>query len=283
MRHTMVRTALGALFTTALVAFPAQAQTAFTWENATELSLVSTGGNASSSSLGLKATLTGTAEPNALKFEVGGIRSETDLTTRVATGTQTDFTVAETTVSQITAENYFLRGRYDRELAAAYGFAGAGWARNTFAGVKNRYAFVAGLGRTFVDSESGRFKADVGGTYTIQKDVNPAPDANDAFGGARLTIDATRTVSESTDFASELQIDQNLEDTDDTRADWISSLTVALNERLAFKTSMQILFDSQPSLLSVPLVDGGGASIGTVTTPGDKVDNILTLTLVIKL
>lgn len=256
---------------------------AFAWENATELSFVSTGGNASSSSLGLKAALTGVGGQNTFKIELGGIRGETSVRTLTATGTPTNFLVNETTVSQLIAENYFVRGRYDRAFASAYAFTGAGWDRNTFAGVQNRYALVAGLGKTWADSETSRFKTDLGATYTIQKDVDPAPGADDGFGGLRFTGDAMRQLSESTDFLSALVVDQNVQDTEDLRADWINSLSVSLSERLAFKTSLQLLFDNQPSLLSVPLFDGGGAPNGNVLTPGDKVDNIITLALVIKL
>ena len=84
---------------------------AYTWENSTELSFVSTGGNASSSILGLKSTLTATGGRSAFKIEVGGIRGETTFRTRTATGSATNFTVDETTNSQLTAENYFARGR----------------------------------------------------------------------------------------------------------------------------------------------------------------------------
>ncbi len=53
-------------------------------------------------------------------------------------------------------------------------------------------------------------------------------------------------------------------------------------ERLAFKTSLQLLYDKQPSLESIGLLDAGGVPTGTdVLTPGDKVDNILTVALVI--
>ena len=79
-------------------------------------------------------------------------------------------------------------------------------------------------------------------------------------------------------------VDENVEDTEDLRVDWINSLTVSLSERLAFKTSLQLLFDNQPALLSVMLLDAGGVATGTdVLTPGDKVDSILTLTLVISI
>jgi putative salt-induced outer membrane protein YdiY len=277
---------LVALTVTALGSPRAAAQDdGFTWENSTELSFISTGGNASASSFGLKASMTGTGGPNEFKLEAGGIRSESDLKVRTATGTASDFDVTEVSVHSVTAENYFLRGRYDRELEHAFAFSGAGWERNTFAGVKNRFSFVAGIGRTLFNWEDeGHLKADVGGTYTIQKDVDPEPDADESFGGIRVTVDAKRAVTPSTDYESALVVDENLEDTDDLRADWINSITVGLNERLAFKTSLQLLYDHKPSNIGVPLFDAGGNPTGqNVLTPGEELDHIVTLTLVIKL
>jgi hypothetical protein len=135
-----------------------------------------------------------------------------------------------------------------------------------------------------VDGESGRFKTDVGVTYTVQKDVDPAPGADDAFGGVRFSVDAARRVSSNVDYASVLLVDENLEETEDLRADWTNSVSVALTDALAFKTSLQLLFDNQPALIAVPLFTGGGAPTGTnVLTPGDEVDSVLTVALVIKL
>ena len=72
-----------------------------------------------------------------------------------------------------------------------------------------------------------------------------------------------------------LVVDENLNDTEDLRADWTNSLTVAMSERLALKTSLQVLFDNQPSLTAVPLGDS------EVLTPLDKVDSIFTVALVV--
>lgn len=219
-----------------------------------------------------------------MKLELGGIRGETSVSDRTATGNATNPTVVETTTSTLTAASYFVRGRYDRSFTNVYVFTGAGWDRNTFAGVLNRYTFAAGLGRAWVDGDAGRFKTDISGTYTTQKDVDPAPGADDAFGGVRLSIDAMRPLSESAVFESVLLADQNLEDTDDYRGDWISSLAVSLSSTLAFKTSLQLLYDHQPALLPVPLLDGAGIPTGTdVLTPGDKVDSVVTVALVIAL
>lgn len=274
--------AVGAIFTVTVL--EAQTPDAFEWQNATELSFVSTGGNASSSTLGVQATLGGTGGVHTVSFAAGGVRGATEFVTRTATGTAGSFTVLEDRQSELTAENYFLRGRYERDLGGAYGFSGAGWDRNTFAGVQNRYALVAGVGRTWVEGDAGTFKTDLGATYTIQKDVDPAPGADDAFGGLRLSIEAARPLTATTDFASTLIIDENIEQTDDFRTDWVNSLSVSVSESLALKTSLQLLYDGLPSQLSVPLVDGGGVPTGTnVLSPGDSVDTVFTFTLVIKL
>ena len=97
-----MRSASFALLVAVLVAQPVRAQ-GFVWENATELSFVSTGGNASSTTFGVKGSLTGTGEPNTMKIEIGGIRASSDVTTRRATGTPASFTVTETSDSKVTA------------------------------------------------------------------------------------------------------------------------------------------------------------------------------------
>lgn len=278
------RIVLALALLTALPAAAGAQETAWTWENATELSFVSTGGNASSSTLGLKGTLAGAGGANRFKVEVGGIRAESERTLRTATGDETSFVISALTTSELTAESYFARARYDRELGAGFVFAGSGWERNTFAGIQNRYALVGGVGRTWVEGETGRLKTDLGGTYTIQKDVDPVPGADDSYGGLRATIDATRRLSESTDLASILIADENLEERGDLRVDWSTSIAVAISQGLALKTSYQVLFDSEPAFIRVPLVDGAGTPTGgNVLTPGEKVDTVMTVALVIKL
>jgi putative salt-induced outer membrane protein YdiY len=270
-----------------LVALPvfAQAQDAgFSWSNATEVSYVSTSGNASSSTLGLKGTLEGSGGANEFKFEVGGVRASSDLTTRIAVGTVDDFDIFEDVRSEKTAESYFARGRYDRSFGAGFAFAGAGWDRNTFAGIQNRTQFMSGLGRTFVEGDNGRFKADAGLTYTMQKDVDPVPGAKEGFGGWRVSLDAVRRISQTSDFRSELVVNNSFEDTSDVRADWVNSLSVSINSALALKTSLQLLWDNVPAQIGVPLETTGGAPTGTnVLTPSEGLDTVLTLALVIRL
>lgn len=252
-------------------------ETGFTWDNGTELGFVTTSGNSSQTTFSLKSSLTGTGDPSTVKITVGGIRASS--TTRTAQGTAADFDIIER--DETSAENYFARSRYDHDLGQGFAFGGVGWERNTFAGFDNRFSIVAGFGRSWVDTETSRFKTDLGGTYTFQEDVGDAP--KDDFGGLRATIEATRALSETTDLESTVVFDENLKDTDDFRVDWTSSVAVALTEGLALKTSYQLFFDNAPALVQLPLVDAGGNAAGKVAVRGDGIDTYVTLSLVIKL
>ncbi len=254
------------------------------WDNATEFSYVATAGNASSNTLGLKSTLTSSNSGGTFKLEVGGIRASSNFTTRTAVGTSDDFVVNKETRTEQSAANYFARSRYDRTLGGGFAFGGGGWERNTFAGVNNRFSVVAGMGKSWVESGTGLFKTDLGATYTIQKDVEPDPLKSEGFVGLRATIEGARALTATTDLESTLVVDENLQNTENFRLDWIASIAVALTEGLAFKTSYQMLFDNAPALSGIPLLDGNGVPTGDqVQIPSQKVDSFVTLSLVIKL
>ena len=281
-------TRLSWIWVFALVCMPtlaaAQEPTGFTWQNSTEVSYVSTSGNASSQTFGLKGTLEGSGGPHELLFEVGGVRASSDVTTLRAIGTQGDFIIAETVRSETTAESYFARGRYDRSFGVGFGFVGGGWDRNTFSGIQNRFQIVGGVGRSFIDSDAGHLKADVGLTYTIQKDVEPAPGADEGFGGWRVSADAARQLTATSEFQSQVVMNSSFSEPDDVRLDWGNSLSVSINDALALKSSLQLIWDNVPALLSVPLETSGGVPTGTtVLTPSEKLDSVVTFTLVIRL
>ena len=256
-------------------AVAAQDGRALGWSNVTELSFVLSAGNASSSTFGFKDAAKHLWEMASFELSAGAVRSKSGTTTRIATGTPENFTVSETTETVITAENMFLKGRFDRTLGASvFLYGGAGWDRNTFAGIQNRYGFVGGAGRSWFDEDTRRFKADLGLTYTIQKDVVEKPGPENSFVGLRGSYDFLHKLTESTSFGSLLVLDESLKATDDFRADWTNSIAVAMSERLALKTSLQLLFDNTPALTAVPLGDG------EVLIPLGKTDTVFTVAIV---
>jgi putative salt-induced outer membrane protein YdiY len=245
------------------------------WKDVAELTFVLTSGNATSSTFGFKNTADYTWPNAAFKLSAGGVRTRSGTVTRTATGTPDNFTVSKTTDTRTTAESYFLKGRLDRNLSEAlFAFGGAGWDRNTFAGVNNRYAFVGGAGRSWFAEDTRHLKTDLGLTYTIQDDVVKNPDVDDSFLGLRASYDYLRKLTDNTEFTSVLVADQNLNETSDLRTDWTNSLAVAMSNRLALKTGYQLLYDKTPALVAVPLGDD------EVLVPLGKVDGVFTVAIV---
>jgi putative salt-induced outer membrane protein YdiY len=253
------------------------------WSDVAELSVVAARGNAESDTIGFKNVLTRTWERATFQLTASGLRAETGTITRFAVGTPDDFQVVENTDSELSAENYHLRGRYDRELNERwFWFAGAGWEKSEFAGIDNRYSVVAGAGTVWFDTGTVRFKTDYGATFTRQEDVVEDPSIDESFLGLRLSYDYWRKLTESTEYGSTLVVDENLDETDDLRADFTNWLGVAISERLALKVTYQLLYDRQPALRAVPLFSPGGVDTGTtVLAELDDLDSLLTVALVV--
>ena len=254
----------------------AQDERTLGWSDKAEVTFVLTAGNAIARTFGLKNTAERVWERTTFKVNAGAVRTESGTTTRTATGTPENFTVTEDTKTEVTAEHYFIKSRLDRKITdGVFMYGAADWDRNTFAGIQNRFGFVAGGGRQWFETDTRKLKTDLGLTYTIQDDVVETPGGEDSFLGLRGSYDLFHKLTETTDVTSVLVVDESLNDTEDLRADWTNSIAVAMSDRLALKTSLQVLFDNQPSLTSVPLGDS------EVLTPLDKVDSIFTVALVV--
>lgn len=249
------------------------------WFYTAELTFVLTAGNAEASTLGAGAGLRHVWQNAEFRLSGAGLRTESSTTTRTAVGTLSDFDVNEQSTSQTTAENYYVRSRFDRSLSSRFFvFGGAGWERNTFAGFDNRWGFVAGAGNSWVDGERTRFRTDYGGTLTIQDDI---VGESQTFGGLRFSADFWQQLTSTTQFLSALIVDENLKETDDLRGDWTNSLLISISETLAFRTSLQLLWDNLPSLTSVPLEFPAGTPTGeSVFVPLDELDTRFTVALV---
>lgn len=250
-----------------------------------EFSTVSTFGNSESLTLGLSTTLGHLWEKSEVRFEGGGIRTESTIKTRTATGTPQSFVVQDQRRTEKTAEAYYLRGRIDRTVNARFFlFGGADWLRNTFAGIDNRMLLAAGAGNTWIETEKTRFKTDAGITYSFQDDVFTNPLLKMNFPGVRLGYDLRSKLSETTDLESSLVGDWNLENTEDVRLNLVNAVAITINSKLALKPALKLLWQNTPSSTQVSLFDNAGAATGeTVLVPLHKLDSFFTLSLVLKL
>jgi putative salt-induced outer membrane protein YdiY len=243
------------------------------------------GGNSKSTTYGLGATLKRIMENSELRFDAGGNQTQSSLTTLSAIGTEGSFEVKEDTKTEKTAELFYARGRYDYNFSKHfYALGGLDWLRNKFAGIDSRFLIGAGVGNTWVDEETIRFKTDYSFTYTFQSDVVDNPFVKTKFPGLRLAYDFWDKLTASTEFESILICDWNLDNTKDVRVDFTNSLPIAISEMFILKPSFQLLWRNDPALTNVGLfaVDGTPAN-KNVLVALKEFDTLFSLTLVIKI
>jgi putative salt-induced outer membrane protein YdiY len=257
------------------------------WSDVAEFSWVQTAGNSETATFGLKNTLTRTWEKSKFKLSAGGIRAESTAETVRAFGDPDapDFDVDSVTTT--TAENYYLKGRYDRKITDRFfWYAGAGWDRNRPAGIDNRYMAKGGVGNIWFDREDMKFQTDYALTYTDQEDVFEQPDVDNKFVGLLFSWEYLNKIGENTTYENLLGIDANLEETSDYRIDMINSVAVAINAHLALKLSLQWLYDNEPAFKSIDLFDidpnlPGAILIGQAPYELDSLDTLFTASLVV--
>jgi putative salt-induced outer membrane protein YdiY len=279
--------AAGALPVLAQVPAPPAEKKFPQWHDTAELGWVATSGNSESSTIGLKNSLARENQHSLFELKLGGIRVESSTINLFAVGTATDFTREEDTQSATTAENYFLNGRYDRKITEKFfWFGGAGWDRNRFAGIDNRYVGFGGVGNIWVDSDRRKWRTDYSLTGTRQVNVVDDPTFDDTFGGVRLSSSFLQKFGahDVGSFTNDTILDENLNQTDDWRVNMTNAVAVNISSHLALKVSLQWLYDNAPSFKEVNLYAPADLTtpIGTVLVELDELDTLFTTALVIK-
>jgi len=257
------------------------------WSDTAELGWVATSGNSESSTFGLKNSLSRENEHSLFELKLGGIRVASTTINLFAVGTPTDFSREEDTETSTTAENYFLNGRYDRKITEKFfWFGGAGWDRNRFAGIDNRYVGFAGVGNIWVDTDRRKWRTDYSLTGTKQENVVDDPTFDDTFFGVRLSSSFLQKFGahDVGSFTNDTIVDENVDQTDDWRVNMTNAVAINMSSHLALKVSLQWLYDNAPSLKEVNLYDPGDLTtpIGTVLVELDELDTLFTTALVIK-
>jgi putative salt-induced outer membrane protein YdiY len=271
------------LFAALPVAAPALAEDPpkLGWSDTAEFSYVQTAGNSESSTLGLNNRLARRWENALFAFKLGAIRAESTTFERSAIGTIDDYYVDEQATSALTAENYYLNAQYDRKISDRLVWnAGAGWDRNTFAGIENRYAVFAGLGNVWINKETVKFKTDYSVTYTQRDEVVDDPSREENFAGFRFAWDYLNKFGDATTFTNTLVLDDNLQEMSDWRGDTTFAVAVAMSKTLALKASLRFLYANEPAKEELALVPGTEEN-PTVLVPLEKLDTIFTTSLVV--
>ncbi len=261
----------------------AAAQAPAGWTGSGALGVVATSGNTETSSISGRLEADREWASGTLRLTAAALRAEKTETERRAIGaTPDDVRIVEISDTEPTAESYSAAGQYDRELTERlFAFGSAGWERDELAGIADRSTVGAGLGHVWADREELESRTSYGVTYTREEGTSGL---EQDFAGLRVSWDYRRLLTETTTYTHALVVNENLDDTDDLRADLLASIAVAMTERLALEVSGQVKFDNQPAFEAVPreLPDGTPAG-DTVLVELEEVDTVLTASLVVKL
>jgi putative salt-induced outer membrane protein YdiY len=283
MRSTVYDTAALALLLGALApvaSLRAQEQREPGWYDTAELTLVQTAGNTEASTFGLRNVLERLWERSRFSFTARALRAEQTTFSRFARATGTGFDLVEIGDSALTAENYLARLRYHHDVHdGLFWFTGASWERNQFAGFDSRTSAVGGVGHVWWEAEDSHFRTNYGVSWTRQEDV---VGGSESFAGLELGWDYRRDFGASSSYTSLLQLDENLDDTDDLRVDFSNAVSVRMNARLALKVGLQLLYDNQPAFAAVPVLGPDDRPTGEVVPfELDELDSVLNVALVI--
>lgn len=218
----------------------AQDEEARPWKNVADLSFVVTGGNSSVTTLSVSDKFTYKWARSEITIEGSALRTRT----RDRELSNSGGSVIVTETSRTTAEEYAAGARYRYRIGdGLFAFTSVGWDRNELAGIENRYTGALGLGYLIIDREETTLSGNVGGDFTQE---NPVSGDERSFVGAQAEIDFSRQLTENATLDANLELLENLEDTEDFRANFSTAVTTSVSKTFAIKLSYLLKFDNQP-------------------------------------
>lgn len=254
-------------------AFAADGEDARPWTDSAEFGLVITSGNTETTNVSFGNKFTYTWENAEFISNAFALRNES--TRRTATNIGGTLVVNE--LEELTAEAYGIDGKYRRSITDAFfWYVVAGWDKDTFAGIDSRIKGGAGVGYRFFTDDTHTLVGEIGADWT---DETYLDDTSDSFAGARGFLGYLRNLSETSKFTSDLEVLQNLDESDDLRAIWANALTASLTSKLALKVSYTMKYDNQPVVQTISAAPGFPGP--DVLFEFDDLDTLLSASLVI--
>ena len=212
------------------------------WSDEAELAFIDTNGNTNITTLSAKNLLKYKFSEELLgEWKIGALYGETD-------GVKV-------------AESYFSDLRLDYLFTKQfYSFAMAGWSRDRFIGIDDRYYVGPGLGYKFLIGPKHFFLNELSINYVHEEYIN---DTDEDYMMGRAFAKYEYAFTEKNRFSQSVEFLYDLEDGDNYIVISETALISALNNYLSLKSSYVVKYDNEPvpatlketdSVLSVTLV-----------------------------
>lgn len=277
--HVVVAITLAA--TVAALPSLAEEEKRLAWTSTAELSYVQVTGNAEASTWGFADKNVRTWENSNLTLKAGGLRAESTTIVRYIVDVD-DPVVHESKDTKLTGEAYYAGAQYDRKITGKlFWNAFAGWDRNRFAGIDNRYQAGGGLTNVWRDDDTIKFRTDYAVTYTTREDVVEDPTRDDQYAGVRFAWDYQHKFGSVTTYGNTLVLDDNASDTSDWRGDMLNSVSVAMTKKLALKAALRWVYYNRPAIVLLATDLYGSVVEPPVRAEFEKLDTTFTTSLVV--
>ncbi len=202
------------------------------WKNQAELTLVQTQGNSEIKTFQFKDKQSNTFSDtlsSELKFE----------------------TLYSKALGEATAERYTGEGRGDYKLGEKLSTAlKAGWKRDRFTGIDNRYYLGPILGYRFLAGPHHYLKTELNADWVYQEYTKEFTDENDKadedFLSAGLFGEYEWTFSEKSKFTQSVAVFRDFNEQESYQIESITALITQLNSYFSFKTTYQVNHNTDP-------------------------------------
>lgn len=136
-----------------------------------------------------------------------------------------------------------LRG--DRGLSARVGlYLLSEFDRNTFAGLKSRFAQSAGLSAKLIATERTTLTGEAGAGYVWQRGTDPS--ADEEFASGRASLGLAQRLGERATVTQSVEVLPNFKDGDDLRVNAETAITAPITAGISMKAAYLVRYDGMP-------------------------------------
>ena len=272
--------ALAIFLANSICAPPALAQDSVAervWSNSTELGWVFTYGNATTNSFNLRNVFEYAWLDADLNLEFGILRAASG-DERFALGTEEAFEIIEPPVEPDT-ERMYATARYLRNVSDRFFWYGRfDVERDQPADITFRLTPAGGAGNNWETLENIELRTGYGFGYSAG---SMTFDGSSNYFGYQLFYEFDMKVNDNTDIDSSMTLDGSIMSPSNYRFHWANGIGVAINERIALKASLRLVYRNDPAQEEIDLEDLSGAVLGNVIVSKKKLDSGFTTSLVI--
>lgn len=250
------------------------------------LGYAATSGNSETEQLSLRVRAKSATRKGEFRIDLGGRQTATTSFNSFAEFSETgELVLVEEPSTSLSDEEYWAKADFRHRVKSGktFLFGGFHWDRNEPRRIRNRYSGIAGAGRYWLEGDSKRFLSEFGFTINRERSKQAVgfTQAADEYPGLWVHWDGRWQSAEGgVRYTNQLEVNQNLEDRKDLRAEMTQALEVGINEQWFIELGLDFDYYDDPGVRRVRVkVDGQFTNDPPLRVPLDKLDSRFTTSI----